>query len=61
MPFSAQHILAMHFGGIARGGMVRGVDALWEREKGKNKKQTNKIKIRSFYTFYGDCYSLSAH
>lgn len=34
-----------------------------ERERKRNKriKQTNKIKIRSFYTFYGDCYSLSAH
>lgn len=34
-----------------------------ERERKRNKRinQTNKIKIRSFYTFYGDCYSLSAH
>lgn len=34
-----------------------------ERERKRNKRinQMNKIKIRSFYTFYGDCYSLSAH
>lgn len=32
-----------------------------ERKRNKRIKQTNKIKIRSFYTFYGDCYSLSAH
>jgi len=38
-------------------------EEIGERERKKNKRinQTNKIKIRSFYTFYGDCYSLSAH
>lgn len=74
MPFSAQHILAILFGGITHGDQCQtGFRGGWVRKgltgrrlkgrigwKGKQTNEQNK-KSRSFYTFYGDCYRLSAH